>query len=97
VVAVVSLDGGHYRGSAAFKQSNFGISPERIAGGTVKVKDEVKIEFDIVPVQFTFPFALAHTVDPAPPDKIPYLSLRRRPETPVSGSRLAVGCSFSSA
>jgi polyisoprenoid-binding protein YceI len=51
VVVVVSLDGGHYRGSASFKQSNFGISPIRIAGGTVKVKDEVKIEFDIVPVQ----------------------------------------------
>jgi hypothetical protein len=51
VVVVVSLDGGHYRGSASFKQSAFGITPIRIAGGTVKVKDEVKIEFDIVPVQ----------------------------------------------
>ena len=50
VVVVVSFDGGHYRGSTSFKQSNFGISPIRIAGGTVKVKDEVKIEFDIVPV-----------------------------------------------
>jgi YceI-like domain len=51
VVVVVSLEAGHYRGSASFKQSNFGISPIRIAGGTVKVKDEVKIEFDILPVQ----------------------------------------------
>jgi YceI-like domain len=51
VVVVVSLEGRHYRGSAAFKQSAFGIIPIRIAGGTVKVKDEVKIEFDIVPVQ----------------------------------------------
>jgi hypothetical protein len=51
VVLVVSLEAGHYRGSASFKQSDFGISPIRIAGGTVKVKDEVKIEFDIVPVQ----------------------------------------------
>ena len=51
VVVSVSLDGGHYRGSASFKQSNFGISPIRIAGGTVKVKDEVKIEFDIVTLQ----------------------------------------------
>jgi len=51
VVVVVSLDGGHYRGSASFKQSEFGITPVRVAGGTVKVKDEVKIEFDIVPVQ----------------------------------------------
>jgi hypothetical protein len=51
VVVVVSLEGGHYRGSASFKQSDFGIPPIRIAGGTVKVKDEVKIEFDIVAVQ----------------------------------------------
>jgi hypothetical protein len=51
VVVVVSLEGGHYRGSASFKQSHFGMNPIRIAGGTVKVKDEVKIEFDIVPVQ----------------------------------------------
>jgi len=51
VVVVVSLEGGHYRGSASFKQSIFDINPIRIAGGTVKVKDEVKIEFDIVPVQ----------------------------------------------
>jgi polyisoprenoid-binding protein YceI len=50
VVVVVSLDGGHYRGSTSFKQSEFGINPIRIAGGTVRVKDEVKIEFDIVPV-----------------------------------------------
>src|SRR5450631_3035780 len=40
-----------YRCSASFKQSNFGISPISIAGGAVKVKDEVKIEFDIVPVK----------------------------------------------
>jgi hypothetical protein len=51
VVVQVSLEAGHYRGSASFKQSDFGINPIRIAGGTVKVKDEVTIEFDIVPVQ----------------------------------------------
>jgi polyisoprenoid-binding protein YceI len=51
VVVEVSLQDGHYRGSAAFKQSTFGIEPIRIAGGTVKVKDEVKIEFDIVPAK----------------------------------------------
>lgn len=50
VVVEVSLQDGHYRGSASFKQSTFGINPIRIAGGTVKVKDELKIEFDIVPV-----------------------------------------------
>jgi hypothetical protein len=39
---------GHYKGSASLKQSDFGITPISIAGGTVKVKDEMKIDFDIV-------------------------------------------------
>jgi polyisoprenoid-binding protein YceI len=51
VAVEVSLQEGHYRGSASIRQSDFGIEPIRVAGGTVKVKDEVKIEFDIVPVQ----------------------------------------------
>jgi polyisoprenoid-binding protein YceI len=50
VVVAVSLQDGHYRGSTSIKQSDFGIDPIRIAGGTVKVKDELKVEFDIVPV-----------------------------------------------
>jgi polyisoprenoid-binding protein YceI len=50
VAVKVSLERGHYRGSASIKQSDFGIEPIRIAGGTVKVKDELKIEFDIVAV-----------------------------------------------
>lgn len=48
VVVEVSLKDGHYLGSAAFKQRTFGIEPVSVAGGTVKVKDEIKIEFDIV-------------------------------------------------
>ena len=51
VVVEVSLQSGHYRGSASIKQSDFGIEPIKIAGGTIKVKDEVKIEFDIVPAK----------------------------------------------
>jgi polyisoprenoid-binding protein YceI len=51
VAVEVSLQGGHYRGTASTKQSDFGIDPIRIAGGTVKVKDELKIEFDIVAAQ----------------------------------------------
>jgi polyisoprenoid-binding protein YceI len=51
VVVAVSLQDGHYRGSASFKQSTFGIAPISVAGGTVKVKDEIKIEFDIVPAK----------------------------------------------
>jgi hypothetical protein len=37
-----------YRGTAVVKQTEFGIKPVSIAGGTVNVKDEVKIEFEIV-------------------------------------------------
>ena len=51
VTVDVSLQGGHYRGTASLKQSDFDITPIRLAGGTVKVKDELKIEFDIVPAQ----------------------------------------------
>lgn len=48
VTVHVTSASGHYRGTAAFKQTEFGITPISIAGGTVKVKDELKIDFDIV-------------------------------------------------
>ncbi len=35
------------RGSATLSQRAFGIEPISIAGGTVKVKDEVKVDFEI--------------------------------------------------
>jgi polyisoprenoid-binding protein YceI len=38
---------GRYRGEVAIKQRDFGIEPIRIAGGAVKVKDELRIQFDI--------------------------------------------------
>ena len=38
---------GHYRGDVMLKQRDFGITPVTVAGGTVKVKDELKIDFDI--------------------------------------------------
>jgi len=38
---------GHYRGDVMLKQRDFGITPVTVAGGTVKVKDELKIELDI--------------------------------------------------
>ena len=44
----VNLRNGHYLGSARLKQRTFGMPPVSIAGGTVKVKDEVEVEFDIV-------------------------------------------------
>jgi len=39
---------GRYRGSARLRQSEFGIRPVTVAGGTIKVKDEVRVEFEIV-------------------------------------------------
>jgi len=44
----VIRDRGHYKGSVTLKQTDFGITPISVAGGVVKVKDELKIEFDIV-------------------------------------------------
>jgi hypothetical protein len=38
---------GHYAGSARLSQKDFGITPVSIAGGSVKVKDEVRVEFEI--------------------------------------------------
>ncbi len=48
VTAEVSRAKGHYTGSATLSQSQFGIKPISIAGGTIKVKDQIKIEFDVV-------------------------------------------------
>ncbi len=42
------LEKGHYRGTASVLQTSFGITPIQLAGGTVKVKNEVRIEYDIV-------------------------------------------------
>ena len=39
--------GGHYVGSARFKQTEFDIKPVKVARGSIRVKDEVRIEFDI--------------------------------------------------
>jgi len=39
---------GGYRGSGQLRQKDFGITPVSVAGGSVKVKDEVRIEFDII-------------------------------------------------
>jgi len=47
VVVEVRESGGHYVGTARLKQSDFGIQPVKVAGGTVRVKDEVRVEFDI--------------------------------------------------
>ncbi len=38
---------GAFTGEARFKQTAFGITPVSVAGGSIKVKDEVKIEFTV--------------------------------------------------
>lgn len=38
----------HAKGAFSLKQSNFGIKPVSVAGGTIKVKDELKFAFDIL-------------------------------------------------
>jgi polyisoprenoid-binding protein YceI len=43
----VALKDGFYQGTAVLKQTGFGITPVKIAGGTVKVKDEIKVAFSI--------------------------------------------------
>ncbi len=43
----VSGDGARYTGRTRIKQRDFGMEPVSIAGGTVKVKNELLIEFDI--------------------------------------------------
>ncbi len=47
LAAKVVAEQGRYRGATSVKQTDFGMSPISIAGGTVKVKDEVTIDFDI--------------------------------------------------
>jgi len=48
-VTVTHQDDGTYRvtGSYKFKQTLFGIEPIRLMGGTVRVKDEVRTEFEL--------------------------------------------------
>lgn len=48
IVLETTLEKGHYRGTATVLQTNFGITPIKVAGGSIKVKDEVQIEFDIM-------------------------------------------------
>jgi len=49
----VSGDADHYHGKTRLNQSDFGIKPVSIGGGTVKVKDRLEVEFDIYPVDCT--------------------------------------------
>ena len=48
VTIEVSGDGSHYSGKVILKQTWFGIKPISKAGGTITVKDEVEVEFEII-------------------------------------------------
>jgi len=39
---------GHYRGTSELKQKDFAITPITVGGGAVKVKNELRVEFEIV-------------------------------------------------
>jgi polyisoprenoid-binding protein YceI len=39
---------GYYRGSAELKQKDFGITPVTVGGGAVRVKNELRVEFEIL-------------------------------------------------
>jgi polyisoprenoid-binding protein YceI len=39
---------GRYRGAARLRQKEFGVTPVTVAGGSIKVKDEIRVEFEIV-------------------------------------------------
>lgn len=43
----VTKEGGRYTGQTKLKQTDYGLTPVAVAGGTVKVKDEVMIEFTV--------------------------------------------------
>lgn len=49
----VILKDERYRGSATLEQTDFGITPVTVAGGTVKVKNEVRVESDIALVKYS--------------------------------------------
>jgi len=47
VTAEVREVNGHFVGTLRIRQTDFGIQPVKIAGGTVRVKDEIEIKLDI--------------------------------------------------
>jgi len=49
VTVVVKKNGDAYTGHATIKQTDFGMKPVSAAGGTIKVKNELDIDFQIVP------------------------------------------------
>jgi polyisoprenoid-binding protein YceI len=44
----VRAQNGHYLGTVELKQKDFDIEPIVVGGGAIKVKNELRVEFDIV-------------------------------------------------
>ena len=46
---ILEVAGGpeHYHGTGQLKQTDFGIKPISLGGGSIKVKDELELEFDV--------------------------------------------------
>jgi polyisoprenoid-binding protein YceI len=49
VTLEVTGEPSHYHGATKLKQSEFGIKPISMGGGSIKVKDELDLEFDVYP------------------------------------------------
>jgi len=55
VTTAVTFHDGTYAGSLLLKQTDYGITPVKIAGGAVRVKDEITVEFTVMPASSTAP------------------------------------------
>ena len=46
---------GQFSGTATLKIRDYGISPPAVAGGSVKVKNEIKLDFKVITAQVSSP------------------------------------------
>jgi len=51
ILAEVHYAEGAYTGRSTIKQNDFGINPVSVGGGVVKVKNELEIQFAVVPIR----------------------------------------------
>jgi polyisoprenoid-binding protein YceI len=49
VTVIVKRNGAAYTGHTLLKQTDYGIKPVSVGGGTIKVKNEIEIDFQIFP------------------------------------------------
>jgi polyisoprenoid-binding protein YceI len=47
IIQAQQTDATHFSGSTTIRQTDFGITPIKVAGGTVSVQDDVKVEFTV--------------------------------------------------